>query len=65
MEIAEISVDELADELAKGARVIDVREIDEYQSGHVPGAVHVQLGTVPDNVDDKNTRTEYGEQLHV
>ena len=51
MAIAEISVDELADELAKGARVIDVREIDEYQSGHVPGAVHVQLGTVPDNVD--------------
>jgi rhodanese-related sulfurtransferase len=27
--------------------VIDVREPDEFASGHVPGAVNVPLGTVP------------------
>jgi rhodanese-related sulfurtransferase len=28
--------------------VIDVREPDEFASGHVPGAVNVPLATVPD-----------------
>lgn len=51
MAIAEVTVDELAAHVANGARVIDVREPDEYQSAHIPGAVHIQLGTVPDNVD--------------
>jgi rhodanese-related sulfurtransferase len=51
MSIQEVSVDTLAAALPAGARVIDVRETDEYVSGHVPGAVHVALGTVPDHVD--------------
>jgi rhodanese-related sulfurtransferase len=51
MSIQEVSVDTLAAALQAGARVIDVRETDEYVSGHVPGAVHVALGTVPDHVD--------------
>lgn len=28
--------------------VVDVRQRDEYESGHVPGAVHVELGALPD-----------------
>lgn len=51
MAIAEITVDELADRLASGARLIDVREPAEYDEAHVPGAVLVPLGTVPDRVD--------------
>ncbi len=51
MAIKEITVAELASELQAGARVIDVRETDEYTSGHVPGATHIALGTVPDHVD--------------
>lgn len=51
MSIQEISVDELDAAMAAGARVIDVRETDEYLTGHVPGAVHVALGTVPDNIE--------------
>jgi rhodanese-related sulfurtransferase len=50
MAISEISVDELAEQLATGSRLIDVREHDEFDSGHVPGAVHIALGTVPANV---------------
>ena len=47
MSITEASVADLERALVEGARVIDVRELDEYVDGHVPGAVHVALGTVP------------------
>jgi rhodanese-related sulfurtransferase len=49
--VQEIDVDQLAERLAAGGRVIDVREPDEYAEAHVPGAVLVPLGTVPDHVD--------------
>ena len=51
MAIAEITVDELAEQLATGGRLIDVREPAEYDEAHVPGAVLVPLGTVPDRVE--------------
>jgi rhodanese-related sulfurtransferase len=51
MTIEEVSVAALADALDAGHRVVDVREADEYTSGHVPGAVHVALGTVPQHVE--------------
>jgi rhodanese-related sulfurtransferase len=51
MAISEISVDELATSLASGSRLVDVREQDEFDDGHVPGAVHVPLATVADNVE--------------
>lgn len=51
MPIREVSVDDLAAALEQGARVIDVRELHEYLEAHVPGAVLVPLGTVPEQVD--------------
>lgn len=51
MPIREVSVAELEAALQSGAKVVDVRETDEYEAGHVAGAVHVALGTVPDQVD--------------
>ena len=51
MAIAEITVDELAGLVQAGVRLIDVREPNEYDDAHVPGAVLVPLGTVPDQVD--------------
>ena len=50
MAIREITVEQLEHILAAGAHLVDVRETDEYEAGHVAGAVHVALGTVPDNV---------------
>ncbi len=50
--IPEIDVDELAGLVGGGVRLIDVREPDEYTSGHVAGAVSIPLGTVPDRIDD-------------
>jgi rhodanese-related sulfurtransferase len=54
MAIPEITLDELATRIESDpstVRLVDVREIDEYESGHVPGATLVVLSTVPDNVD--------------
>ena len=49
--VQEIDVDQLAARLADGARLVDVREPDEYTGGHVPGAVLVPLATVPEHLD--------------
>jgi rhodanese-related sulfurtransferase len=49
---SEISVDELEPIMQSGARLIDVREPDEYAAGHVPGARLVPLGEVADRVAD-------------
>ena len=44
----------------KDVSVIDVRELDEYVSGHIPGAIHIALSTIPvrQNEIDK-TKTQY------
>lgn len=51
MSVREITIEELKIALSNGSAVIDVRESDEFESGHVPTAMHVPLGTVPNNVD--------------
>ena len=50
MAIQEISVDELQG-LLPNIVLIDVRETDEYLSGHVPGSISVPLSTVQNNVE--------------
>ena len=51
MPIREIDVDELATLLEQGARLIDVREPNEYEQARVPGAELVPLATVPDHLE--------------
>ncbi len=34
-----------------GAVVIDVRQPDEYEAGHIPGAINIPLRELGDNVD--------------
>jgi rhodanese-related sulfurtransferase len=53
--IAEIEVAALAERVAQGALVIDVREPDEYRAGHVPGAQLIPLATVPDELTRFNS----------
>ena len=47
MTISEVNVDELEVALGSGGRLVDVREVDEYQAGHVRGAELIPLATVP------------------
>lgn len=49
--VPEIDVSELASRLP-GATLIDVREPDEYEEGHVAGARLIPLGQVPDRLDE-------------
>jgi rhodanese-related sulfurtransferase len=48
--IPEIDIAALADLHAQGAAVIDVRNPDEYEDAHVPGATLIPLPEVPDRV---------------
>ena len=50
--VPEIEVDELDQARAQGAPLIDVREPEEFQAVHVPGAVLVPLGDVMARVDE-------------
>ena len=47
----EIEASQLAEKIAAGFKVVDIREVDEYTDGHIPGAIHVPLQTVPDNLE--------------
>jgi thioredoxin 1 len=46
----DVGLTELRAALARGDRVIDVREDDEYVSGHAVGVEHIPMRTVPGRV---------------
>ena len=48
----EISVDEAAQLREEGAFVLDVREPQEWDAGHIPGATLIPLGEIPDRLDE-------------
>ena len=48
MDEESVSVTEIPD----GAAIIDVREDDEWEAGHIDGALHVPLGDLPTRLDD-------------
>lgn len=50
MSVPEISVGDLAQRIAAGQPVVDVRQPEEYVEAHVPGAILVPLGEVADRV---------------
>ncbi|MPV36066.1 rhodanese-like domain-containing protein [Georgenia subflava] len=35
-----------------GYVLLDVREQDEWDAGHAPGAVHIPMGDLPERIDD-------------
>ncbi len=43
----EVDIDQFARAHEEGARVIDVREPQEYVAGHVPGATLIPMGYLP------------------
>ncbi|MGN6413644.1 rhodanese-like domain-containing protein [Flexivirga sp.] len=40
------------EQLADDAVMIDVREQNEWDAGHAPGAIHIPLGDLPARLDD-------------
>jgi rhodanese-related sulfurtransferase len=52
MNVPEIDVEELARLREKGVVLVDVRQPDEYESFHVPGAQLISLADVPERIDE-------------
>ena len=52
--ITEISPAEAASKLKSGeAVIVDVRDKDEWDEGHIPGALHMSRGTVELDIEEK------------
>jgi hydroxyacylglutathione hydrolase len=55
-----LTVDQLADRLDRGGPsgseaaplVIDVRQLGEFEGGHIPGSLHLAGGSLPDRLDE-------------
>ncbi len=44
--VAEISAQETKKRQQQGAVIVDVREPSEWREGHIPGAIHMPLGSL-------------------
>jgi len=47
-----VSVEDAHRSIEEGALLVDVREDDEWQAGHAPGAVHMPLGSLQDRYQE-------------
>lgn len=56
-----ISVEEVQERLESGEtlNLIDVREVDEVEAGHIPGIVHIPLGSLESRVGELSKETPY------
>ena len=54
MGMSEAILEAFAAAHADAATVIDVREPDEYSSGHMPGAVMMPMGQLPSRIGELN-----------
>jgi rhodanese-related sulfurtransferase len=52
--ITEISPKDAAAKLKSGdATIVDVRDKDEWDEGHIPGAIHISRGTIELDIEEK------------
>jgi len=60
-ELKSISTEELEKKLKNNAKLelVDVREDEEVAEGMIPGAKHIPMGSIPDNVDYFSKDKEY------
>ena len=53
-DITEISPQDAAAKLKSGeAMIVDVRDKDEWDEGHIPGATHMSRGTIELDIEEK------------
>ena len=50
--VREVTVEELAAARDAGTQVLDVRNAGEYESGHIPGSLHIPYGELPGRLDE-------------
>jgi rhodanese-related sulfurtransferase len=56
-----ITPEELKNKLEAGEKLklVDVREDEEVEQGIIPGAKHIRMGTIPENLHQFDKDTEY------
>jgi len=61
--IPEIGLEDFQEKVERGdkLRILDVRELKEYEERHIPDAIHIPLGEVEDRYHELNKEDE----LHV
>lgn len=47
------------DELTEETPILDIREKDEWEAGHIEGALHIPLTELPSRLDELDPDTEY------
>ncbi|UII55258.1 rhodanese-like domain-containing protein [Cytobacillus spongiae] len=59
--IKTITTDELEKKLKAGEmlELVDVREDEEVEQGMIPGAKHIRMGTIPENLQEFDKEKEY------
>ena len=57
----EISAKEVQEGLEKGLplKLIDVREVDEVEAGHIPGVIHIPLGLLEFRMHELDKNESY------
>ena len=45
------NTEEIEEYLKKGAIVLDVRTLEEWNEGHINGSKHIVLNTIPENIE--------------
>jgi rhodanese-related sulfurtransferase len=56
--IREIAATDVFAEVAKGARLIDVREAEEWQKEHIAGAQHLSRGIIETEIEEQIPATD-------
>jgi rhodanese-related sulfurtransferase len=54
-EVSDVTPEDVVALVEAGALLLDVREPDEWEAGHAPGAVHVPVREIPGRVDELPT----------
>lgn len=52
MEVAQAGIEALPSTVEPPTVLLDVREDDEWQRGHAPGAQHIPMGQIPARLDE-------------
>lgn len=45
------NTEEIEEYLKKGAIILDVRTLEEWNEGHINGSKHIVLNTIPENIE--------------
>ncbi|MFB6302481.1 MAG: rhodanese-like domain-containing protein [Haloferacaceae archaeon] len=57
--VEEISPEAVRERLDdEDAQIIDIRQPDQFEAGHIPGAINVPMSELPDHVDEIDWATD-------